>query len=101
LHKKKGQEALSDRLVLEKRLIEPFVGKVDSRYFIDWESPQALSEKEPKWRSYIMLSFDDGGDRGILSISVDIAEKEFDFSNLNFVTSMRPVIKHILFDKHE
>lgn len=101
LHKKKGQEALSDRLVLEKRLIEPFVGKVDSRYFIDWESPQALSEKEPKWRSYIMLSFDDGGDRGILSISVDIAEKEFDFSNLNFVTSMRPVIKHILFDKNE
>ena len=101
IYKKKGQDALSDQLFLSTRLIEQFRTRNEGHFFIDWEEVQTTSDHVPQWRSYIILAFHDDYQRGLLSISVNIAEKEFDFSNLNFVESLRPVIDHIFFDDHE
>jgi len=49
----------------------------------------------PDWKSYILLGFEK---QGLLAISVKISEKEFDFSNFNFVDSLKPVLGHLFFD---
>lgn len=103
LYKKKGQESISDECVLNKRIIETYQNTNQSIYFIDWDELNELdrisseSSVMPDWKSYIIMSFNNGSKKGLLSISVSIKVKEFDFSNFNFVESLRPVLEHILF----
>lgn len=104
LYKKKGQDSLSNERVLEDRIIAQFKGTQQGQFFIDWyemNSPTVsmdeTMEHMPDWKSYIVLGFDSGDECGILSISVSIKMKEFDFSNFNFVESLRPVLEHVLF----
>ena len=103
LYKKKGLDIIGDTLVLEQRIINQFINTNQSHYFIDWDeltvSEEVGSEVTimPDWKSYIIMSFNSEKQRGILAISVRIKVKEFDFSNFNFVESLRPVLEHILF----
>ena len=103
LYKKKGQESISNERVLNNRIIETYHNTNQSVYFIDWDEltesnlPVSASTVMPDWKSYIIMSFNNGTKKGILSISVSIKVKEFDFSNFNFVESLRPVLEHILF----
>lgn len=104
LFKKKGQELLTDEMRLNQRIVDQFKGTTQGQYFIDWHEMNAthLSETDmienmPDWKSYIVLGFKSGTQYGILSISVGINIKEFDFSNFNFVESLRPVLEHVLF----
>lgn len=103
LYKKKGQESISDERVLNERIIEAYRNTNQSVYFIDWDALNPLdpidseSAVMPDWKSYIIMSFNNGSKNGLLSISVSIKVKEFDFSNFNFVESLRPVLEHILF----
>jgi diguanylate cyclase (GGDEF)-like protein len=103
LYKKKGQESISHERVLNSRIIETYQYSNQSVYFIDWDeltesgAPIKDSAVMPDWKSYIIMSFNNGSKRGLLSISVSIKVKEFDFSNFNFVESLRPVLEHILF----
>jgi len=103
IYKKKGQNSISNTLVLDQRLIQQFKETNLSHYFIDWDemvSTDSLKFEEsntPEWKSYIIMSFNTGHQKGMLAISVRIKVKEFDFSNFNFVESLRPVLEHILF----
>ncbi|HAS74696.1 MAG TPA: hypothetical protein DCS67_11185, partial [Clostridiales bacterium UBA8960] len=104
LFKKKGQESLSNEIQLDQRIIDQFKGSTSGQYFIDWyemstpiQSEIGQIESIPEWKSYIVLGFNSGSQYGILSISVGINVKEFDFSNFNFVESLRPVLEHVLF----
>ncbi|MCD4712034.1 MAG: hypothetical protein K8R73_02010 [Clostridiales bacterium] len=99
IYKKKGQERISDELVLNERLIARFKGTNNSGYFIDWEEVIAYDAnlKVPNWKSYIIITFLTGTTSGILSIAVDIKDKEFEFSNYNFVDALKPVLEHVLF----
>jgi len=103
LYKKKGYDEIVDRQIIDQRLIEQFTGTNQSHYFIDWEEitdKDALAIDDaitPDWKSYIIMSFHSEDNCGLLAISVRIKVKEFDFSNFNFVESLRPVLEHILF----
>ncbi len=103
LYKKKGQDSISNTLVLDHRLIEQFKNSNQSHYFIDWDEivdsdTETFEEAHmPEWKSYIIMSFNSENLKGMLSISVRIKVKEFDFSNFNFVESLRPVLEHIFF----
>jgi GGDEF domain-containing protein len=100
--KRKGQADLSEELVLSDRLLVQFKSMKAGHYFIDWEEQQIdMTDKEmlassmPDWKSYIALRFQHEGYTGILAISVSISIKEFDFSNYNFVDSLRPILEHL------
>ena len=101
--KRKGQAELSDELVLSDRLLTQFKSIKGGHYFIDWEELQIeqteaerINSNMPDWKSYIALRFQHEGNTGILAISVSISIKEFDFSNYNFVDSLRPILEHLL-----
>ncbi len=98
-HKQKGQDLIENSTTLDERLINKYKGREISEYFIDWEEIVTYDEMSniPNWRSYIVLAFNEPQVRGILAISVKIRNKEFDFSNFNYVNSLKSVIKHILF----
>lgn len=100
LYKKKGQDEIKNMMVLDQRLIEQIKTNIVDRYFIDWEGFKRydIGDKDPSWKSYIVVKMYEGSKMGILSIAVDITEKEFDFSNYNFVEALKPVLEHILFD---
>lgn len=104
LYKKKGQEGLSDVRVVDDRIVTQFMATNVGQYFIDWYEMTTLEHSIEEttgpmhdWKSYIVLGFNSGVECGILSISVSIKTKEFDFSNFNFVESLRPVLEHVLF----
>lgn len=103
LYKKKGENKLKHTMVLNNHIIEQYRGLNTSQFFIDWEENlmhtviEEDSKRIPDWKSYIVMSFGSEAYQGILSISVSIKVKEFDFSNFNFVESLRPVLEHLLF----
>ena len=99
ISKKKGQDVLGNALYINQRLIEQFKKTAQSQYFIDWEESVSYDEMTniPNWKSYIVVSYNEPGKKGILSISVPIHEKELDFSNYNFVETLKLVISYILF----
>jgi len=99
LYKKKGQAHFSKKRVIDDRLIQRFKNQSNTACFIDWDEIVAYDESTniPNWKSYIILSFNDEDAKGMLAISVEIKDKEFDFSNMNFVESLKPILKHILF----
>lgn len=97
--KKKGYDTLIDELYINERLLKNFRGTSQSQYFIDWEESVSYDEMTniPNWKSYIVLSYDEPNRRGILAISVPIHDKELDFSNFNFVETLKSVLSYILF----
>lgn len=100
LYKKKGLNRLEKVSHLNERLIHQYLGTNQGSYFIDWQE-QAVYEqgvKTPDWKSYIVIAIVHDTYNGILAISVPIKDKEFDFSNYNFVEALVPVLKHLLFD---
>lgn len=99
LYKKKGQAHFIEKCVVSDRLINQFKNTSNTACFIDWDEIVAYDESTniPNWKSYIILSFNDDDAKGMLAISVEIKDKEFDFSNMNFVESLKPILKHILF----
>ncbi|MDN5298653.1 MAG: hypothetical protein PWP51_1206 [Clostridiales bacterium] len=99
LFKKKGQNEYSEKLELSPRLIEKYRHSESSISFVDWDEIVSYDEATniPNWKSYIILAFDEPMTKGLLAISVNIKDKEFDFGNLNFVESLKPVLRHILF----
>jgi hypothetical protein len=99
LFKKKGQNEYMEKMELSPRLIDKYRRSESSISFVDWEEIVSYDETTniPNWKSYIILSFDEPKAKGLLAISVNIKDKEFDFGNLNFVESLKPVLRHILF----
>ncbi|WP_323985057.1 diguanylate cyclase [Fusibacter ferrireducens] len=99
ISKKKGHDILSDELYINQRLLDQFKNTAQSQYFIDWEETVFYDEIThiPNWKSYIVISYNEPDKKGILSISVPIHEKELDFSNYNFVETLKLVISYILF----
>lgn len=97
--KKKGHDTLSNELYINQRLLDQFKNTTQSQYFIDWEESVSYDEMTniPNWKSYIVVSYNEPDKKGILSISVPIHEKELDFSNYNFVETLKLVISYILF----
>ena len=100
LLKQKGQDQVLMSLTLNQHLLEQYLKGNASHYFIDWDElndgSDVLDTKlMPDWKSYILLGFEK---QGLLAISVKISEKEFDFSNFNFVDSLKPVLGHLFFD---
>lgn len=102
-YKKKGQNKLSSRLVLDQRLIKQYKNASTSHYFIDWDenlsydSSSTNASGMPDWKSYIIMGFNSSTHSGLLAMSVRIKDKEFDFSNFNFVESLRPALEQIFF----
>ena len=104
-YKKKGQLSLTSQLVLDQRLIKQFRNTDTSHYFIDWDENLSVKKPDaevngnsmPDWKSYIIMGFHTKNTSGLLAMSVRIKDKEFDFSNFNFVESLRPALEQILF----
>lgn len=92
--KRKGHEQLERHIVLSERLIEKFAQKSFNQFFIDWEARPDF-EGVPDWRSYIVTQFETEIGTAFITISVKIKEKEFDFSNYNFVETLKPVIRQV------
>jgi len=97
--KQKGHDYMKNTHSLNAEFLNQFKNQRISQYFIDWDDVAYYDaeNKIPNWKSYIVLSFNDDHAKGILAISVNIKDKEFDFSNFNFVDALKPVLKHILF----
>jgi hypothetical protein len=100
LLKQKGQDQVLMNLTLNQHLLDQYLKGNASQYFIDWDemndANDVLDTKlMPDWKSYILLGFEK---HGLLAISVKISEKEFDFSNFNFVDSLKPILGHLFFD---
>ena len=97
--KKKGHDVLNDEVYINQRLLDQFKNTSESLYFIDWEESVSYDEMTniPNWKSYIVLCYNEPNRKGILAISVPIHEKELDFSNYNFVETLKLVISYILF----
>lgn len=111
MFKKRGSEGLTEENRLSPHIRERFYGQSTSHYFIDWEADEDAAFKTedseghadvheiPNWKSYIVLSFNAPERRGILAAWVPIRVKEFDFTNFNFINTLRPIIEAILFQK--
>ncbi|GAU77378.1 diguanylate cyclase [Fusibacter sp. 3D3] len=99
ISKKKGHDILTSDIYINQRLLDQFQNTTESQYFIDWEESVSYDKMThiPNWKSYIVMSYNELGKKGILSISVPIHEKELDFSNYNFVETLKLVISYILF----
>lgn len=99
LSKKKGQNKFVDAMNLSSRLIDQFYESDQSTSFVDWDEiiNYDVITNIPDWKSYIVLSFNEDDAKGVLALSVNIKDKEFEFSNLNFVDSLKPVLKYIFF----
>ena len=99
LSKKKGQNQYAEKVGMSTRLIQKFMGTQTTVNFVDWDEIVTYDEVTniPNWKSYIILTFNDETANGILALSVNIKDKEFDFSNLNFVDSLKAVLKSVLF----
>lgn len=102
--KKKGQDSVELDHDMSERLLAQYRHTNASHYFIDWDENVTMeSDSEeimmPDWKSYIMMDFEFEQEHGLMAISVPIKIKEFDFSNFNFVESLRPVLTKIFFMK--
>lgn len=92
--KRKGHEQLETQLLIGEKLVEHFAGMENSDYFINWEE-QPKDEGIPDWRSYIVTQFEVEDGYAFMATSVRIVDKEFDFSNYNFVETLKPVIRQV------
>lgn len=72
-----------------------------SDFFIDWGERINPDQTDIiDWKSIIVQSFDTDIARGLMLIKVPISENEFDFSNFNFVYSLRKILERVLFKKN-
>ncbi|MDO4799535.1 MAG: diguanylate cyclase [Bacillota bacterium] len=99
VRKQRGVESLKPIDNPDYRSIERFRGVNAREYFIDWDAPVAPGVDEDlfDWESLIVESFHSKERCGILIVRSPIREKEFDYSNFNFVDSLRPVLERTLF----
>lgn len=100
-HKKKGEQDMGEHSLVDQEKIMSWIQLNEDRYFIDWDEAEKENDEPsvPVWKSYIILHFQEKNDRGILFLGVKISEKEFDFSDFNFVQTLKPVLKQILLDR--
>lgn len=97
--KRKGNDTLGEDILLSDRLIQKFNQMAGSTFFIDWEEVASYDVKTalPDWKSYIYIQFAVPSGKAYLAIAVRIQDKEFDFSNYNFVETLKPVLQQIMF----
>lgn len=97
LSKRKGRDKLERRQMLSDRLVKKFSKATSSSFFIDWGEKQTR-EGLPDWKSYIVIHLDVEEGAAFMAIAVRITDKEFDFSNYNFVETLNPIVKRILLE---
>ncbi|MBB6215650.1 diguanylate cyclase (GGDEF)-like protein [Anaerosolibacter carboniphilus] len=101
------RERYKEYWVNDVKINENTIGNVLTKkvgdYFIDWESIHEVDPftGTPDWQSLIVLPIIYQNEvQGILQLSVPIREKEFDFNNFNFVSSISGVIGAVLHGKN-
>lgn len=83
----------------DNRIIGKFGHTNVSDFMIDWGNRIKPEQTDViDWKSLIVLSYNNDDRKGLVVIKVPISEKEFDFSDFNFVLSLRPVIERVIFD---
>lgn len=95
----KGSQTWLETLNFDNLTLNEFCHKEQGEYYINWNDLEdvELESGVPKWKSVIFLPQKmDNGEKAVLLLSVPIAEKEFDFADFNFVSSMGGLLTTLL-----
>ncbi len=95
----KSSQRWLDQLNFDAHTINEFCQKEQGEYYINWNDigDVELDSGEPKWKSFIFVPQKmDGGEKAVILLTVAIADKEFDFADFNFVSSMSGLLTTIL-----
>lgn len=95
----KGGQNWITQLSYDAVTLQAFAQKEHGEYFINWNDLDDVDSDSgiPKWKSVILLPQRlDNGQKAVLLLTVPIAEKEFDFADFNFVSSMGGLLTTIL-----
>lgn len=95
----KGSQTWLETLNFDNMTLNEFCQKDQGEYYINWNDLEdvELESGVPKWKSVIFLPQKmDNGEKAVLLLSVPIAEKEFDFADFNFVSSMGGLLTTLL-----
>lgn len=81
------------------KIIKRVIANETGEYLIDWEDVENINilTGTPNWQSLVVVPLiSQGKVKGILQISVPIKEKEFDYSNYNFVRTAGDIVAAII-----
>lgn len=95
----KGGQNWLEELSLDAVTLQDFAQKEQGEYFINWNDLEDVESESgiPKWKSVILLPQRlDNAHKAVLLLTVPISEKEFDFADFNFVSSMGGLLTTIL-----
>jgi diguanylate cyclase (GGDEF)-like protein len=95
----KGGQTWLESLNFDLMTLNEFSQKEQGEYYINWNDLEdvELESGIPKWKSVIFLPQRlDNGNKAVLLLTVPIAEKEFDFADFNFVSSMGGLLTTLL-----
>lgn len=80
-------------------IIQRVIENKNGEFLIDWDDIGSIDHLtgNPDWQSIIVTPLvNDGKLKGVLHVSVPIKEKEFDYSNYNFVNTLSDIIASII-----
>lgn len=95
----KGSQNWLETLNFDAHTLSEFCQKEHGEYYINWNDLDDVDLESgiPKWKSVIFLPQRlDNGEKAVLLLTVPIADKEFDFADFNFVSSMSGLLTTIL-----
>ncbi len=96
--KAKGSPDWLNQLPLDTNTVDELANKEQGEYYINWNDLDDidLDSGIPKWKSIISVPQKlDQGEKAVMIFSVPISEKEFDFADYNFVSTMSGLLNTI------
>lgn len=96
--KVKGSPEWLEEIPYDVNSLVEFANKEQGEYYINWNDLDDIDLESgiPKWKSIICVPQKlDLGEKAIMIFSVPISEKEFDFADYNFVSTMSGLLNTI------
>lgn len=101
--KEKGREGWVNEFTFDPLLLESYMDKETGNYLINWEDTSNVDEVTgiPIWRSCMLIPLvtDQTAthvSKALLTLSVPISKKEFDFNTFNFTNSLSGIVASML-----
>ncbi len=96
--KVKGSVDWLEQIPFDLTSLTEFANKEQGEYYINWNDLDDIDLESgiPKWKSIICVPQKlDFGEKAVMIFSVPISEKEFDFADYNFVSTMSGLLNTI------
>jgi len=97
--KERGSNRLNTAFIPDSALLNRYINSKNGDYFVNWDQTQKSDDDQNNldWKSIIVSPLFDGErSKGLVVVEVPISEREFDFSNYNYVNLMSGLISAII-----